>query len=925
MRITLRTFGGLTVQRDGEDLPSLPAHRLQCALLIHVALERETSREGLVALLWPDRDPERARHSLSQLIYELRQELGAGCVETHGDLVRATDALSSDVTDFQADVEAGALEAAVRRYRGPFLDDVAVHESGPFQEWVETQRAQLARLHHQARRTLVERRLADGELQSALAVSREWAALEPLADEAQHRTIELLCMAGERTEALQRYEAYERALAAHGVEPLEATRQMIARVRAGDDPSSSERSAGSGRAGAPGLGKEADWRAAPEVAAASAGPSAAPVEGGAAGGAGAPARGAPISHGRPGPGKRSFLGELKRRQVFRMAAGYAVVTFVMAQAADILQPALGLPGWTLTLVVVLALLGFLPAVYLAWLFDITPEGVRRTDAPRPGRSGALAVVGVVVLAGAAGVWLSGRGDSAATPGGAPDPARVAVLPFEDHSPPPGLGSLADAFTEQLIQQVGAVEGLTVLPPSAVRRFRDSRAPLDSIARALGAGTLVTGSFIGTDSAVEVRLQLVDPLTTRSLVPFRIRRTRHDPLDLLDELTGEAANFVRIRMGERLELDRRRRETDSPEAWRLVLAAEEARSEARDLAAYGDSAAGEAAHRALMRADSLLVVAARHDPAWSEPTLLRGWLAAHDARLVELTTDPVDPDLYTARASMGLSHADQLLERDSLNPEALELRGTLRYRVGRRRGGSEGERLLDLAERDLTRAVSRDAGRARAWQALSELYQLRGQRAEARLAAEKALRADAFLEQADEVLYRLFNSALYLQDYPDARARCLEGQRRFPHSPEFLMCELILRAFTDALPADLDTAWQLAWRERSLRPPKLLPDWVPRQKLELAGIAARAGLADSARALIRQGRLDAAGQEDVQIRLNYYEAVVRLQLGERAAAVDLLRKLVAAVPSMGPALARDPWVAALREDPTFREVLSDGRR
>lgn len=907
MRITLRTFGGLAVQRDGEALASLPAHRLQCALLIHVALERETSREGLVAMLWPDRDPERARHSLSQLIYELRRELGAGCVETHGDLVRATHALSSDAADFQADVEAGALEAAVRRYRGPFLDGTAVHESGPFQEWVETQRAHLARLHHQARRTLVERRLADGEMQSALAVSREWAALEPLSDEAQHRTIELLCMAGERTEALQRYEAYERALAVHGVEPLEATRQLIARVRAGVNPSSSGPAAGSGRAGIARVGKEADWRA-PPAAGSAAGESrpAAAVSGGAAAGAGA------TSHGGPGPAQRSFLGELKRRQVLRMAAGYAVVTFVMAQAADILQPALGLPEWTLTLVVVLGFLGFLPAVYLAWVFDITPEGVRRTDAPRPGRSWALALV-VLVLAGAASLWLSGRGDSAAALSGAPDPARVAVLPFEDHSPPPGLGSLAAAFTEQLIQQVGAVEGLTVLPLSAVRRFRDSQAPLDSIARALGAGTLVTGSFIGTDSAVEVRLELVDPLTTRSLVPFRIRRTRRDPLDLLDELTGEAANFVRIRMGERLELDRRRRETDSPEAWRLVLAAEEARSEARDLAAYGDSAAGEAAHRTLMRADSLLVLAGRRDPGWSEPTLLRGWLAAEAARLVELTTDPVDADLYAARASTGLSHAAHLLERDSVNAEALELRGTLRYRVGRRRGGSEGERLISLAERDLTRAGSLDAGRARAWQALSELYQLRGQHAEARLAAEKALRADAFLEQADEVLYRLFNSALYVQDYPDARARCLEGQQRFPHSPEFLMCELILRAFTDALPAELDTAWQLVWRERSLRPAKLLPERVPRQKLELAGIAARAGLADSARALIRQGRLDAAGLQDVQIRLNYYEALVRLRLGERAAAVDLLRKLIAAVPSTAAPLARDPWLAPLRSE------------
>lgn len=803
MRITLRTLGGLAILRDGETLPSLPAHRLRCALLIYLSAERQASRDGLITLLWPERDPERARHSLSQLLYELRQELGAGCLESRGDVIVATPALGSDAAELEEAVEAGALEDARRLYRGAFLESVSLHESAGFRAWVAARRAHLAGLHRQVRRTLMERRLAARDLEGALAVAREWSALEPLDDEAQHRTLELLCAVGEGAEALSRYEAYRQSLEARALEPLEATRALIDRLRADDAPSD---------------------------------------------------HGAPI-------------------------------------ATPLGHPTAPRPAS--------------PAAYAG--------SGRPADPPdRSSRSwaGALAVL---VLALATTVWVAGGAGSRPGAAAHADPARVAILPFEDHSPSPGLGSLTAAFTEQLTRQLGSVEGLSVVPPSAVRRFRDSDAPLDSIARALGAGTLITGSFVGTDSAVEMRLELVDPRTTRSLVPFRVRRSMPDPLDLLDELAGEAANFIRVHMGERLELERRRQQATSPEAWALVLAADEARAEARGLAAYGDSAAGEAAHRALLRADSLLALASRQDAGWREPWLLRGWIAAEGARLVELTTHPVDGDLYAARARAGLPHAGVLLERDSADAAALELRGTLRYRMARRRSGGEWERLLRQAEDDLTRAVAIDPARARAWQALSEIYQVRGQHAEARLAAEKALRADAYLEQADEVLHRLFDSALYLEDYAGARESCHEGQQRFPQSPDFLACELVLRAFTEALPAELDTAWQLVWRERTLRPARVLPERVPRQKLEMAGIAARAGLADSARALIRQGRLDAAGLVDVQIRLNYYEARVRLRLGEHAAARDLLRKLVAAVPSAGEALARDPWLAPILAD------------
>jgi adenylate cyclase len=83
------------------------------------------------------------------------------------------------------------------------------------------------------------------------------------------------------------------------------------------------------------------------------------------------------------PFARHVLAELKRRRVLRVAAAYAAMSFIVAQAADILLPALRLPDWTMTLVVLLLLLGFPFALVLAWFFDISPTGVRRTDDEAP--------------------------------------------------------------------------------------------------------------------------------------------------------------------------------------------------------------------------------------------------------------------------------------------------------------------------------------------------------------------------------------------------------------------------------------------------------------------------------------------------------------------------------------------------------------
>jgi tetratricopeptide (TPR) repeat protein/TolB-like protein len=250
---------------------------------------------------------------------------------------------------------------------------------------------------------------------------------------------------------------------------------------------------------------------------------------------------------------RTFGQELRRRRVLRVAIIYAAAGWVAVEASDTIAPLLLLPDWTSTLVLVLLLLGLPLALGLAWSFDITSEGVRRTDAAEPesaaavgpGSGGAvdaragrapwtsqrIAVVGAVAVLALAGLatiatWSSG-----------PEvvPNRVAVVPFENRTGDPSLDPLgvvaADWIGEGLsdLAQVQVVPTTTVL--EVLARAAPGADPLPLIARSTQAGLAITGSYNLAGDSVELRAQLSrsrERSLIRSVQPTRAHRSDPGP-------------------------------------------------------------------------------------------------------------------------------------------------------------------------------------------------------------------------------------------------------------------------------------------------------------------------------------------------------------------------------------------------------------
>ncbi len=232
----------------------------------------------------------------------------------------------------------------------------------------------------------------------------------------------------------------------------------------------------------------------------------------------------------------SFLAELKRRKVYRVAVVYAVVAFVIWQAAEIAFPSLHLPDWTLTFVVVMALIGFPIALVLAWAFEITPEGVRRTELARA---------------------ETAEASTSPPPAVAQDvqSKSIAVLPFANMSDDPETEYFSDGMTEEIINALTQLEDLRVAARTSCFAFKGKALDVGEIGAKLKVATVLEGSVRRAGNRLRITAQLVNVADGYHLWSERYDREMEDVFAIQDDIARAIAGRLQVTLtgeaGERL--------------------------------------------------------------------------------------------------------------------------------------------------------------------------------------------------------------------------------------------------------------------------------------------------------------------------------------------------------------------------------------
>ena len=346
----------------------------------------------------------------------------------------------------------------------------------------------------------------------------------------------------------------------------------------------------------------------------------------------------------------SLFDELKRRRVFKVAAAYVVVAWLAVQAASIGFPAFDAPPWTMRVFILVVALGFPLAVVLAWVFDITPEGVRLESAP-VGNKRVYAAAGI--LAALAIAWYVAQRPASHT--GEADAHSIAVLPFVNMSNDPAQEFFSDGIAEELLNQLAQFPDLMVAARTSAFQFKGKNLDVADIGRKLNVAHVLEGSVRKDGTRLRITAQLIKSGTGFHMWSQTFERDASDVFKVQDEISTAIAKTLEAKLSGR--------------------AAEAATPKAVDPAAYDDyllgrsliaRRVGDSVTLAIDAFGRAIARAPDYSPAYSgrafalaiEP----GWAA----------TLPVD-----VAYSRSLTDAEEAMRLDAGNAEAYMVRGILR--------------------------------------------------------------------------------------------------------------------------------------------------------------------------------------------------------------------------------------------------------
>ena len=254
----------------------------------------------------------------------------------------------------------------------------------------------------------------------------------------------------------------------------------------------------------------------------------------------------------------SFFSELKRRNVIRIGIGYAVSAWVIVEVASVLLPTFDAPEWILRAIVLALIVGLPIALLIAWVFELTPEGIKKEDnvdtpaeAVFKARTARKADVTIMVLLTLAlsyfvieKIWLSGvvRGDMDA----------IAVLPFSDMSPRRDQQYFAEGLTIELLNMLSRVADLKVTGKTSAFQFKDYQGDFKTIGKTLKVGTILEGSVRAVDDNIRITTNLIDAQEGHTLWSANYDRKLNNIFQVQDEIARAVVKALQAQLVESAE-------------------------------------------------------------------------------------------------------------------------------------------------------------------------------------------------------------------------------------------------------------------------------------------------------------------------------------------------------------------------------------
>src|SRR4026209_2310016 len=272
----------------------------------------------------------------------------------------------------------------------------------------------------------------------------------------------------------------------------------------------------------------------------------------------------------------SFFAELKRRNVYKVAVGYAGVGWLLIQVATQVFPFFEIPNWGVRLIVLLIVVGFPIALVIAWAFELTPGGIKRTeeaDLVYPGRSRGRAWIYVVISAGllSAGLFFLGRYTAPNENKIGNVPAKsIAVLPFENLSRDPDNAYFAEGIQDEILTRLAKVADLKVIARTSTQRFKSAPDDLQQIAKQLGVTNILEGSVQKVADQVRVNVQLINAVTDAHLWAETYDRKLTDIFAVESEIAQAVAQALQATLTGSEKRSIAKKPTENPEAYELYL-------------------------------------------------------------------------------------------------------------------------------------------------------------------------------------------------------------------------------------------------------------------------------------------------------------------------------------------------------------------